>query len=167
MTKPTNDRINQPDLNSVLFLCTGNYYRSRMAEELFNFWAGVVELEWQAYSAGLREDMSASPNEGPISGHAVRMLTTSGFPVSSSERDPRSVTEEDLESHELVICLHRSEHEPMLKKRFPGFGSEILYWDVPDIQHLEAEKAFQRVRRKVEQLVSILSTSGDQMITAD
>lgn len=154
-------------MNSVLFLCTGNYYRSRMAEELFNFWARAADLEWEAESAGLREDMSASPNEGPISDHAVEMLTQSGIPVTTSERDPRSVTGDDLESNDLIICLHRTEHEPMLKKRFPGNGSEILYWEVADIQHLEAEKAFDKIRQEVQQLVSILSSTGRHMVTVD
>lgn len=154
-------------MNSILFLCTGNYYRSRMAEELFNFWARAVDLEWKASSAGLREDMSASPNEGPISEHAVRMLTESGFPVTSPDRDPRSVTEKDLEANELVICLHRPEHEPMLRKRFPGHGSEILYWEVADIQHLEAEIAFDKIRKQVRQLVSLLKAAGNHMKSAD
>jgi len=138
-----------------------------MAEELFNFWAQAFELDWRARSAGLREDMSASPNEGPISEHAVRMLTESGFPVASSERNPRSVTEEDLEANELIICLHRSEHEAMLKKRFPGHGSEILYWEVADIQYLEAEKAFRMIQNRVQRLISLLNTTGRHVVTAD
>jgi protein-tyrosine-phosphatase len=33
---------------TVLFLCTGNYYRSRFAEVLFNSVAGKMGLLWQA-----------------------------------------------------------------------------------------------------------------------
>ncbi|MDX1638159.1 MAG: low molecular weight phosphatase family protein [Balneolaceae bacterium] len=143
----------------VLFLCTGNYYRSRMAEELFNFWAGVSDLQWQAHSAGLREDMSKSPNEGPISQHAVRMLTENGIPVTSSNRYPRSVSEEEIEAHQIVICLHRAEHEPMIQKRFPEHDSEFLFWQVPDVEVLEPEDAFGRIREEVSRLVSLLHTA--------
>ncbi|MFH5832421.1 low molecular weight phosphatase family protein [Halalkalibaculum sp. DA3122] len=145
-------------MNSVLFVCTGNYYRSRMAEELFNFWAPVTDLSWEAHSAGLREDMSKSPNEGPISKHAVRMLAQNGFPVSSSKRYPRSIEKEELEVHNVVICLHRTEHEPMIQKRFPKNNSEILFWEVPDIQYMEPEEAFSRIKRQVHQLISLLSS---------
>ena len=36
--------------NRVLFLCTGNYYRSRYAEEIFNHQAGRDGLGWRAFS---------------------------------------------------------------------------------------------------------------------
>jgi hypothetical protein len=35
---------------TVLFLCTGNYYRSRFAEVLFNSVAERMELPWKALS---------------------------------------------------------------------------------------------------------------------
>ena len=38
---------------TVLFLCTGNYYRSRFAEVLFNSVAGKMGLPWRASSRGL------------------------------------------------------------------------------------------------------------------
>jgi protein-tyrosine phosphatase len=38
---------------TVLFLCTGNYYRSRFAEVLFNSVADRMGLPWRASSRGL------------------------------------------------------------------------------------------------------------------
>ncbi len=40
-------------MNKILFLCTGNYYRSRFAENLFNWLATKQGLDWQADSRGL------------------------------------------------------------------------------------------------------------------
>jgi protein-tyrosine phosphatase len=39
----------------VLFLCTGNYYRSRYAEELFNHLARAEGIGWRAFSRGAGE----------------------------------------------------------------------------------------------------------------
>ena len=40
----------QEIMQTVLFLCTGNYYRSRFAEELFNHRAARDGLSWVAQS---------------------------------------------------------------------------------------------------------------------
>src|SRR6185312_8984112 len=50
----------------VLFLCTGNYYRSRYAEELFNHFAKIEGLDWRAFSRGATERGSPG-NMGPMS----------------------------------------------------------------------------------------------------
>ena len=57
----------------VLFLCTGNYYRSRFAEELFNFFAKGEGIAWRAFSRGLAERGSPE-NVGPISQFALELF---------------------------------------------------------------------------------------------
>lgn len=50
---------------NVLFLCTGNYYRSRYAEILFNSVAGRMGLPWRASSRGLALERGVN-NVGPM-----------------------------------------------------------------------------------------------------
>lgn len=147
-------------MKKVLFICTGNYYRSRMAEEIFNYLARSHELHWKADSAGLRSDMSASPNEGPISKYALEMLGNGDYPVASQDRKPRSVTVHDLLNSELVICLHRPEHEPVIWERFPDYAKDIVYWQVADIDELDPKIAFQCVEKEVKELINKLQTSS-------
>jgi protein-tyrosine phosphatase len=40
-------------VKTILFLCSGNYYRSRFAEEQFNHHAELAGLDWVAQSRGL------------------------------------------------------------------------------------------------------------------
>ena len=47
------------NVKTVLFLCTGNYYRSRFAEELFNHQAERADLDWIAQSRGLALERGA------------------------------------------------------------------------------------------------------------
>ena len=57
----------------VLFLCTGNYYRSRFAEALFNSVAGKMGLPWRATSRGLALERGVH-NVGPMAVAAVNAL---------------------------------------------------------------------------------------------
>lgn len=50
---------------TVLFLCTGNYYRSRYAEVLFNSVVGKMNLPWMASSRGLALERGVN-NVGPM-----------------------------------------------------------------------------------------------------
>ena len=60
----------------ILFLCTGNYYRSRFAEIFFNWQAQQRGLSWQAESRGLAID---GYNYGPISRHTLATLRRTAF----------------------------------------------------------------------------------------
>jgi protein-tyrosine phosphatase len=62
------------ECRTVLFLCTGNYYRSRFAELLFNHLAAAKAAPWRAESRGLDPDPL---NIGPISRHTRRSVQPS------------------------------------------------------------------------------------------
>ena len=62
---------------TVLFLCTGNYYRSRFAEVLFNSVAGRMGLPWRASSRGLALERGVN-NVGPMAVEAVKALEALG-----------------------------------------------------------------------------------------
>lgn len=61
----------------VLFLCTGNSYRSRFAEILFNSVAGRMNLTWKAMSRGLALERGVN-NVGPMDASAVKALEAQG-----------------------------------------------------------------------------------------
>lgn len=88
----------------LLFLCTGNYYRSRFAEILFNALATSTGLNWVAVSRGLATDR-VSGKVGPISAYVVKGLEARGIALDLA-RSPEQVQEGDLRSAELVIALN-------------------------------------------------------------
>src|SRR5579884_2286819 len=55
---------------TVLFLCTGNYYRSRFAEALFDAVAVGRGLDWRAESRGLAIERGVG-NVGPMAAVVV------------------------------------------------------------------------------------------------
>src|ERR671932_166675 len=107
---------------SVLFLCTGNYYRSRFAEVLFNSVAGSLGLPWRASSRGLALERGVH-NVGPMAVSAVKALE--GLGVRAAEecaRPPAPVTLDDLEKADRIVALKDQEHRPLLLERFPAWA---------------------------------------------
>src|SRR5690242_8514602 len=103
---------------SVLFLCTGNYYRSRFAEIVFNDLARKRALNWRADSRGLAR-VFGPWNVGPISKYAVDALAARGISCTSMARNSMHCFEEDLKHADIVIALKEAEHRPMLAQHFP------------------------------------------------
>src|SRR6266705_691033 len=96
---------------TVLFLCTGNYYRSRFAEIYFNSVAGKMGLPWKATSRGLALERGTG-NIGPISALAMRALETLRLrDADASSRFPLQVTAEDLEQAAYIVALKQAEHQ--------------------------------------------------------
>jgi protein-tyrosine-phosphatase len=118
--------------NSLLFLCTGNYYRSRFAEILFNGLASELRLAWKASSRGLALERGIY-NVGPMAVVAVKTLKSLG--ISAGEhftRFPCAVTSEDFSAAHRVIALKHAEHYPLMQERFPDWADRIEYWAIED-----------------------------------
>ena len=136
----------------VLFLCTGNYYRSRYAEEIFNHQARIDGLAWIAFSRGVAERGSPD-NVGPISPFAMEALQTKGIRAEGAARNPVPCTLVDFGGAELVVALKEAEHRPMIERRFPDIVNRIEYWDVDDIEFVDPATALSRIDELVARLI--------------
>ncbi|HEY7326225.1 MAG TPA: hypothetical protein VH592_01195 [Gemmataceae bacterium] len=124
--------MNQRQQSSVLFLCTGNYYRSRYAEILFNSVAGKMNLPWRASSRGLALERGVN-NVGPMALSAVKALEACGFrAVAEFGRFPIQVMVEDFEAAHWIVALKEAEHLPLLQERFPAWIEKVEFWHVDD-----------------------------------
>jgi protein-tyrosine phosphatase len=142
-------------MKTVLFLCTGNYYRSRFAEELFNHQAKRAELNWTAQSRGLALERGID-NVGPISAFAARALRSRQVAIGGIHRLPQSCTVSDLQRADLIIALDEDEHRSLLAERFPPWENRVEYWRVPDIEILSPKAALSGIEKQIALLVSRL-----------
>jgi protein-tyrosine phosphatase len=145
---------------TVLFLCTGNYYRSRFAEHLFNTLAVRQQLGWRAESRGLSTAFGKW-KVGPISHYAASALREREIRLPEFVREPLLCCEEDLRRAELVIALKEAEHRPLLEKCFPEHCPRIEYWHVHDIDKAHPEQALGEVDTLVRQLIGRLGNSSN------
>ncbi len=149
----------QMSTNTLLFLCTGNYYRSRFAEHLFNELARREGLPWRADSCGLALERG-SHNVGPISQAAARALLRHGVHVDGHERMPRTATDADFKAARRVIALDGSEHRPLMSERFPAWTDDVEYWLIHDLDRTDAASALSQIEAAVRGLVEELGTNG-------
>jgi low molecular weight protein-tyrosine phosphatase len=145
-------RYSREVTKKVLFICTGNFYRSRFAEALFNFHADQRKLPWQAYSRGLAIHWA----EGFLSPFTEAALSQREIPLSYTGPGRIQLTEKDLESADLCIALDRAEHLDMMEQQFPHWTQRIQYWEVPDMPATQPEKALPAIESQILHLLDHL-----------
>lgn len=138
-------------LREVIFVCTGNYYRSRFAETYFNHRKKETNLGWEASSRGL--NIYNNNNVGPISTHSTDYLKALSIPVHEELRFPLPLLLDDLVRADLVILLDRKEHFPMLQEQFPQYLSSVQFWDFPDVHIAPSSEILPKIKIKVEELL--------------
>jgi protein-tyrosine phosphatase len=124
--------MRQRQEKTVLFLGTGNYYRSRYAEILFNSVAGKMGLPWRASSRGLALERGVN-NVGPMETSAIKALEALGLrAVPELGRFPVQATVEDFEAAHWIVALQEAEHLPLLQERYPVWAEKVEFWQVDD-----------------------------------
>jgi protein-tyrosine phosphatase len=147
--------MKQRQEKTVLFLCTGNYYRSRFAEVLFNSVAARMGLPWRASSRGLALERGVN-NVGPMAVEAVRALKALGAGAALDfTRLPIQVAVKDLETADRVVALKQDEHLPLLRERFPAWAEKVEFWHVDD-----APEVLGLIEREVMGLVARILGGG-------
>ena len=95
----------------ILFLCTGNYYRSRFAEAVFNKLAREQNIDAMAISRGLKINMEGLT--GTCSPHAIQAAKSRGAVL-----DPRALQEPKnvrrVEAHFLSYGDFRASPAPLI-----------------------------------------------------
>ena len=142
---------------SLLFLCTGNYYRSRVAEIYLNHHIEQLRLPWTVTSRGLAESFSED-NVGSISRHAIKTLEIWGIPLPAEAlaRRPIHVQSDDFDTYDRIIAVSEDEHLPMMQSRFPDYLDQVSYFEICDLWLEPRESAMPRLREELNLLLSEL-----------
>lgn len=128
-------------MNQILYICTGNSYRSVLAEALTK----EQKEDLNATSAGinLTEEISEVALEQISRNNTTDLLKDS----------PERVTQEKLDKADKVVCM-MPEHMEFLQKNFEIEDEKVEVWDIEDPHEAgpKAERAFEEIKQKVEDL---------------
>ena len=136
----------------MLFVCTGNYYRSRHAEAFLNWRAGRLGLGVRAFSRGLLTSLVAD-EPVPLSPFTAARLAELGIPAELTAPRPAQLGEADLARAHRTVALREAEHRAMMRREHPAWADRIEYWDVRDIDEGPAAAALARIEAEVESLL--------------
>lgn len=137
----------------ILFICSGNYYRSRFAEEYFNYLAQQHNLEWLADSKGLSQNMPNPENPGPISANALEALIERNIEGKGIDRYPQPFIKADFKKYHRFIAMSEVEHRPMLESRFKEYLDKVEFFEVGDLPLEEPKAAMQKIAALVDEIV--------------
>ena len=109
----------------------GNYYRSRLAEELAMYYAEQYGLEIDVDSGGL-SDVAHSLNPGPIAKATLRYLEEKQIRPRRAHRFPKRIDLEGIFTADLVVFTDEDEQKHLFKQEFPTFTGTIVGWRARD-----------------------------------
>jgi protein-tyrosine-phosphatase len=130
----------------ILFVCSGNAYRSPLAEALLKKLRPDLEVD----SAGLRAVI-------PIS-RQVRKYLAKRNAAQYLKEFPQSIAEKKLGEYDLIIAMEHM-HTNAVLSVCPECETRIVEWNIEDPYFLEqedAENVYVRIENKVEELAKSL-----------
>ena len=142
----TESMKNGDGIYRVLFVCTGNAYRSPICEALLKKLKPDVEVD----SAGTRI-------VGKITREAREFLTSEDA-VQYLKKKPESIDNKRLEQYNIIIAMEKSHRDSVVKK-CSECKNKIVVWDIPDkifFLRGRTEKINNQMKKKVTEYVDSL-----------
>lgn len=126
----------------ILFVCTGNAYRSPVAEALLRKLNPEIEVD----SAGVSPAI-------PIAEVAKKYLAGENA-RKYLKAVPESLSQKDLNDYDLIVVM-KSRHREVILSRCPQCAGKIVVWGINDPYFLPqgyTEEIFNEIKERVQEL---------------
>ena len=144
-------------MHNILFVCTANIFRSRFAEEVFNFLAAEERIPAKAFSAGLKV---GAYHVRKIHRPAVEQLDKFNIKPKRPNELSVHIDEEELTKYDQLICMDEAEHKPMVLSNSKLKEFNFEYWDIIDEPKVQSDVSLPICYSKVNELVDGLKNKN-------
>jgi protein-tyrosine phosphatase len=130
----------------ILFVCSGNAHRSPLAEAFLK----KLRPDLNVDSAGLRIAI-------PIA-EQIREYLAKEDAEKYLKKYPESLSNKRLNDYDLIVVMQHG-HKDAVLSRCPECQDKVAVWNIEDpyfMDEKEAEKVYDQVKRKVEELAKSL-----------
>ena len=131
----------------VLFVCSGNAYRSPLAEALLKKLKPEIDVD----SAGIHSPLI------PISG-AAREYSAKENALQYLKKLPEGLDSKQLEEYDLIVAME-PRHKVAVLTKCPECENKIVVWNIYDPYFFPqeyTEEIFEQIRQKVKELADSL-----------
>ena len=135
---------------NILFVCTANIFRSRFAEEVFNFLAAEERIPAKAFSAGLKV---GEYHVRKIHRPALEQLDKLNIKPKRPNELSVHIDEVQLTKYNQLICMDKAEHKPMVLSNLKLKEFNFEYWDIIDEPKVLSDVSLPICYSKVKELL--------------
>jgi len=132
----------------VLFVCSGNSYRSPVAEALLRKYA----------PASVEVDSAGTSPINFISDHAKKFLQRENA-SKYLKKNPEGLETKPLRDYDIIVAMEMK-HRFSILRRCPECSGRIEVWNINDPYYTSAEyeeEVYQQIKTKVEELTERLT----------
>ena len=131
----------------ILFVCSGNAYRSPVAEALLKKLKPEIDVD----SAGMHPPLIPSSK-------IVRKYLARENAEQYLKKVPEDLTSKQLDEYDLIIAME-PRHKGIVLSKCPECENKIVVWNIYDSYFFPqeyTEKIFEQIRQKVKELADSL-----------
>lgn len=129
----------------ILFVCTGNSFRSPVAEAILKKFRSDFSVE----SAGTEPARWIASN--------AKELLKKESAIDYVKKEPEGLESKNVEDYDVIVAM-KEEHKEAIAERWPQVADRIMVWDIVDPINLPVGHdriIFEKIKWKVQKMANL------------